>query len=69
MIRLLILEQVLLLHKRIIEQPGGSTGIRNQGLLESALGFSLIPNAGRGLQPRPKRLMFTVIQKICVGYG
>jgi prophage maintenance system killer protein len=41
MIWLLTLEQVLLLHKPIIEQSGGSTGIRNQGLLESALGFSL----------------------------
>ena len=36
MIQLLTLEQTLLLHKRIIEQSGGSTGIRNQGLLESA---------------------------------
>ncbi len=25
-------------------------------------------NAGRGLQPRPKRLVFTVIQKFCVRY-
>ena len=23
-------------------------------------------NAGRGLQPRPKRLIFIVIQKVCV---
>ena len=36
MIQLLTLEQTLLLHKRIIEQSDGSTGVRNQGLLESA---------------------------------
>jgi len=26
-------------------------------------------NAGRGLQPRPKRLVFTVSQKVCVRHG
>ena len=28
--QLLTLEQVLTLHKRVIEQSGGATGIRNQ---------------------------------------
>ena len=49
MIRLLTLEQVLLLHKRIIEQSGGSTGIRNQGLLESALAQPCMSYAGQEL--------------------
>lgn len=35
--RLLTLEQVLKLHQRVIEQSGGSMGIRNQEGLESAL--------------------------------
>ena len=30
--------------------------------------LQVVSNAGRGLQPRPKRLMCTVIQKICVRY-
>ena len=51
MIRLLTLEQVLLLHKRIIEQSGGSTGIRNQGLLESALAQPCVSYAGQELYP------------------
>ena len=29
--------QVLLVHERLINQSGGSTGIRDEGLLESAL--------------------------------
>jgi death-on-curing protein len=33
----LTLEQVLILHKRIIDQSGGSHGIRDQSVLESAL--------------------------------
>lgn len=30
-------EQVILLHQRLIETAGGSTGIRDEGMLESAL--------------------------------
>lgn len=30
-------EQVILLHQRLIETTGGSTGIRDEGMLESAL--------------------------------
>lgn len=29
--------QVLLVHERLLNQSGGSTGIRDEGLLESAL--------------------------------
>jgi len=47
MIRLLTLDQVLLLHKRVIEQSGGSTGIRNRGLLESALAQPCMSYAGQ----------------------
>jgi len=37
MIRYLTLKEAFELHRRIIEQTGGSTGIRDIGLLESAL--------------------------------
>jgi death-on-curing protein len=37
MIRYLSLVDVLTLHRRIIEQSGGGLGIRNLGLLESAI--------------------------------
>ena len=30
-------EQVILLHQRLIETTGGSSGIRDEGMLESAL--------------------------------
>ena len=30
-------EQIILLHQRLIETTGGSTGIRDEGMLESAL--------------------------------
>ena len=34
--KLLTLEQVLILHNRVIEQSGGSLGIRDKGILESS---------------------------------
>jgi death-on-curing protein len=37
MIRYLSLIEILELHRRIIEQSGGGLGIRNLGLLESAI--------------------------------
>lgn len=37
-IRFLSLEDVLVLHEMQIERYGGATGIRDQGLLESAIG-------------------------------
>ena len=33
----LTLEHILILHKRVIDQSGGSIGILDQGILESAL--------------------------------
>lgn len=30
-------EQILILHERLIEITGGSTGIRDEGMLDSAL--------------------------------
>jgi death on curing protein len=35
--RYLVLKEVLDLHRRIIEQSGGAAGLRDMGMLESAL--------------------------------
>jgi death-on-curing protein len=36
-LRYLTINEVLLLHRRIIEQTGGATGLRDRGALESAI--------------------------------
>ena len=41
MIRYLVLIEVIELHRQIIEQSGGSLGIRDSGALESALARAL----------------------------
>ncbi len=53
----LTLEQVLKLHKRVIEQSGGSIGIRDQGALESALAQPYMTYAAQELYP-------TLIEKV-----
>jgi death on curing protein len=49
--RLLTLEQLLTLHKRVIAQSGGAMGIRNQDGLESALAQPRMSYAGQELYP------------------
>ena len=51
MSQLLTQAQILLLHKRIIEQSGGSIGIRDLGLLESALAQPDMSYASQELYP------------------
>jgi death-on-curing protein len=49
--RYLILNEVLELYRRVIEQSGGAYGIRDQGLLESALAQPRMTFAGAELYP------------------
>jgi death-on-curing protein len=55
--RFLTLDQVIKLHKRVIEQSGGAIGIRNQEGLESALAQPLMTYADHHLYP-------TLIEKV-----
>ena len=57
MIHLVTLEQILILHQRVIEETGGAIGIRDQGILESALAQPLMSYAGQELYP-------TLIEKV-----
>ncbi len=55
--KLLTLEQVLILHKRVIEQSGGSIGVRDTGILKSALAQPYMSYGGQELYP-------TLIEKV-----
>ena len=55
--QLLTLEQILKLHQRIIEQSGGGIGIRDKGILESALAQPEMSYGGQDLYP-------TLIEKV-----
>ena len=64
--RYLSLKEALQLHRRIIEQSGGSTGIRDFGLLESALAQPLMTFDGDDLYPtiieKAAALCFSVVK-------
>lgn len=49
--QLLTLEQILKLHQRIIEESGGGIGIRDKGILESALAQPEMSYGGQDLYP------------------
>lgn len=51
MIRYLVLDEVLKLHQRLIEQSGGTAGIRDLGGLESALAQPQMTFSGQELYP------------------
>jgi len=51
MIRYLTLLEVMKLHSQIIEQSGGALGIRDLGLLESAIAQPLMTFGGEDLYP------------------
>jgi death-on-curing protein len=54
--RYLTLKEILELHRRVIKQSGGLPGIRDAGLLESALAQPLMTFGGEELYP-------TIIEK------
>ena len=49
--RYLILKEVLELHRRLIEQSGGAAGLRDVGMLESALAQPLMTFGSNELYP------------------
>ncbi len=64
--RHLTLNEVLELHRRIIQQSGGSLGVRDVGALESALAQPRITFAGEELYPtlvdKASALGYSIIQ-------
>lgn len=58
--------QILLLHRQLIEQTGGSDGIRDEGLLDSAMAapFQSFDNADAypSLQQKAARLCFGLVK-------
>lgn len=57
--RYLTVEEVLKLHNRVIQQTGGGSGVRDQGLLDSALAQPKMTFAGEELYP-------TLVEKAAV---
>jgi Prophage maintenance system killer protein len=48
MMRYLSIENIILFHEKIIKETGGSAGIRDRGLIESALNRAFVTYEGKG---------------------
>jgi death on curing protein len=59
MMRFLSVDNVILFHDKILKETGGSTGIRDRGLIESALNRGFMTYDGKDLYPG-------IIEKISV---
>ena len=64
--KMLTKRQILLLHQQLIEQAGGSDGIRDEGLLDSAMAapFQSFDNTDvySSLQQKAARLCFGLVK-------
>ena len=58
--------QILLLHEQLIAETGGSSGLRDEGMLDSALNTPFQPFAGKdvypSLQQKAARLCFGLVK-------
>lgn len=51
MMRFLSIENIILFHEKIVKETGGSAGIRDRGLIESALNRAFMTYDGKDLYP------------------
>lgn len=58
------LENVILFHKKIVAQTGGNSGIRDIGLIESALNRALITFDGKELYQEVERKVAVITHSL-----
>ncbi|WP_371362000.1 hypothetical protein SRRS_32650 [Sporomusa rhizae] len=69
MMRLLTVTDIILLHKKLIEQTGGSHGIRDAGLIESAVTRALATFDGQDLYTTVKSKIAAVTYSLVSNHG
>lgn len=66
---LLNLQDLVWLHTVAIEEFGGSSGIRDRGVLESALGRPLATSAGKNLYGTPFKRAAALAESLVLNHG
>lgn len=69
MMRLLTVPDIILLHKKLIEQTGGSHGIRDAGLIESAVNRALATFDGQDLYSTVESKIAAVTYSLVSNHG
>ena len=73
MTNLLSINNIIIFHEKIIKQTGGSTGIRDKGLIESALNRAFASYDGKDLYPsdidKMNNIKVSYTQQELIGLG
>jgi death on curing protein len=69
MMRFLNIENVILFHEKIIKETGGSAGIRDRGLIESALNRAFMTYDGKDLYPNIIEKISAIVHSLICNHG
>lgn len=69
MMRLLSVEEIMVLHRKLIEQTGGSYGVRDQGLIESAVNRASATFDGQDLYSRAEDKIAAITYGLVNNHG
>jgi death on curing protein len=69
MMRFLSIENVVLFHEKIIKETGGSTAIRDRGLIESALNRAFMTYDGKDLYPNIIEKISAIVHSLICNHG
>ena len=62
-------ENIVLFHEKIIQETGGSTGIRDRGLIESALNRAFMTYDGKDLYPSINEKIAVLAHSLISNHG
>lgn len=69
MMRFLSIENIILFHGKIIKETGGSAGIRDRGLIESALNRAFVTYDGEDLYPGINEKIAAIAHSLISNHG
>ena len=69
MMRFLSIENIILFHEKIVKETGGSAGIRDRGLIESALNRAFMTYDGKDLYPNLNEKIAVIAHSLISNHG
>ncbi|HEX9060182.1 MAG TPA: type II toxin-antitoxin system death-on-curing family toxin [Clostridia bacterium] len=69
MMRFLSIENIILFHEKIVGETGGSSGIRDRGLIESALNRVFMTYDGKDLYPNINEKIAVIAHSLISNHG
>ncbi|MCX7922109.1 MAG: type II toxin-antitoxin system death-on-curing family toxin [Clostridia bacterium] len=69
MMKFLSFENIILFHEKIVKETGGSAGIRDRGLVESALNRAFMTYDGKDLYPNITEKIAVIAHSLISNHG